>query len=350
MKQIILEMEKLKHLETGLGQFCFHLGNELLLQQQEQFKLNFFLPEQAATLFDKKVAVKFSKQWNKLFMPGASRFDLWHILHQDSKYIPASPKKMVITVHDLNFLQKYSGRKQQSRLQQLQSRIDRSSGVAVISNYTGSVLKNHIELKDCPLRVIYNGNSLKQFPHAQRPGFIQEDHPFFFALGVLSPRKNFHVLPPLLKRFPHHRLVIAGPSHSEYTQQILSAAKAAGVSSRLILVNQITEEEKYWLYANMDAFLFPSLAEGFGLPVVEAMSLGKPVFLSNLTSLPEVGGEMAFYFKNFDAEEMANQLETGLHKVAHISDYSSLVKQHAHQFSWQNAAKEYLNFYSEVLS
>ncbi len=121
------------------------------------------------------------------------------------------------------------------------------------------------------------------------------------------------MLVPFLRALGGGRsLVVAGSAASPYAQEILRLARAEGVAERVLLPGNVTDAEKYWLLANAEAFVFPSLAEGFGLPVVEAMSLGKPVFLSTRTSLPETGGPEAFYWPDFDPRAMAEVFTRGM--------------------------------------
>ena len=125
-------------------------------------------------------------------------------------------------------------------------------------------------------------------------------------------------------------------------------AKNLGIYDRLYLIGTIDDASKYWLYKNCKAFVFPSLTEGFGLPVVEAMSLGKPVFLSNLTSLPEIGGTEAYYWKNFDPKSMIEVFEKGLIDFASDTNKASRSIEWSKQFSWENAAKAYLKLYETL--
>jgi glycosyltransferase involved in cell wall biosynthesis len=99
-------------------------------------------------------------------------------------------------------------------------------------------------------------------------------------------------------------------------KEVMEAAKKFGVEDRVKLIGPATEEEKYWYYKNCEAFLFPSYAEGFGLPVIEAMYHGKPVFISDKTSLPEVGGDAAYYFRNFEPEYMQEVFKEGMRDYA----------------------------------
>ena len=95
-------------------------------------------------------------------------------------------------------------------------------------------------------------------------------------------------------------------------------------------------------------FCFPSLSEGFGLPVAEAMTFGKPVFLSNLTSLPEVGGKEAYYFDDFEPETMAKILHDGLHDFGQNALRQERMRKRAAGFSWPDVAEAYWKLYREV--
>ena len=90
------------------------------------------------------------------------------------------------------------------------------------------------------------------------------------------------------------------------------------------------------------------MSEGFGLPVIEAMLMGKPVFLSKLTCLPEIGGPEAFYWDNFEANNMREVFENGMTVYESDPGKAERIQQHAAQFSWEKAAKAYLDLYDGI--
>jgi len=110
----------------------------------------------------------------------------------------------------------------------------------------------------------------------------------------------------------------------------------------------VTNGEKSWYYKNCLAFVFPSIGEGFGLPVLEAMYFGKPVFLSSATSLPEVGGKVAYYFDNFEPPQMKNVFEKGMQHYNSEHPEQAIIER-AKNFSWEKAADEYLDVYRKFL-
>jgi glycosyltransferase involved in cell wall biosynthesis len=114
------------------------------------------------------------------------------------------------------------------------------------------------------------------------------------------------------------------------------------------ILGPVTEGEKAWYLENCMAYIHPSLAEGFGAPVVEAMSFGKPLFLSHLTSLPEIGGDVAFYFKSFDPGHMTEVLYEGL-QYFQQNGLSQKIKERSTHFNWREKAKQYRDVYHSLL-
>jgi glycosyltransferase involved in cell wall biosynthesis len=347
MLQAGLEMEKLSNLHTGLGMFCRNLGASLLELNPKDIHFQFYLPPNRLELFGKNCQILPQKTWHRWSFPRKYRTDVWHCLHQDSPYFPADGIPLLLTVHDLNFMQKYSGWRLESRKRRLGKMLEKSAAIVCISKATGRHLEEVFGLSTEDYRVVYNGNSLRHFP-AERTVSQPDMKPFLLCLGVLSPRKNAHVLCGMMAHLPGMNLIIAGPQHGDYQKKILAEAHRMGVADRVILPGEVSEEEKYRLLMQMEGLVFPSLAEGFGLPVVEAMSLGKPVFLSGFGSMPEIGGAEAFYWENFDGMHMAEVVLSGLRKAA-LPEASAGLKKQAALFSWQKAALDYCEIYRSLL-
>ena len=171
--------------------------------------------------------------------------------------------------------------------------------------------------------------------------------PFLFTIGTIMEKKNFHVLPALLAG-NDRKLVIAGITQSEaYKKRIIEEAVKHGVEQRLIFTGPISENDKQWYLKNCEAFVFPSLTEGFGLPVVEAMHFGVPIFLSRFTSLPEIGGDVCYYFSSFEKEAMQYAIQKGLDHY-NTTDAKNSIRKRAAMFSWKDAAAQYLEVYRSL--
>lgn len=142
-------------------------------------------------------------------------------------------------------------------------------------------------------------------------------------------------------------LVIIGRKGWDY-EEIISAPNRFGVSSKVLFLEDVSDEELPFFYKNAELFVLPSLYEGFGLPVLEAMKYGCPVVTSNISSLPEAGGEAAVYFNPKSTDDIAEKIEKVLKdeklRKKMISDGFDQVK----KFSWEKSAKEMLSIFEEV--
>lgn len=344
---VIIEMEKLHNLNSGLGQFCLHLGNAII-DEKEKLNIKFFVPANKKEIFGEKNCIK--KKWNHRYFGVNADCKIWHQAHQTSVYLPKDKQtKVILTVHDLNFLDKYEGNKLEKHRRILQKNIDRSDVITVISDYTNAVLQGNVDTGNKKIVKIYNGNTLKRFENVVRPKFMNEEK-FLFSIGIFSAKKNFEVLIPFIKQLGNMNLVIAGDHNTPYGDKIKEMIQSYGVARNVILAGEVTDEEKYWLFRNCSAFVFPSISEGFGLPVIEAMSLGKPTFISDKSSLPEIGGSEAFYFKSFDPTLMANEFRTRMNEFVFDIAKATRIIQHSEKFTWKNAAKEYIQLYKSLLS
>lgn len=346
MHKIILDCERMKYPHTGLYHFCLQLGRSLLKEAVEE-AISFFMPRKCGPVFGTHAQYIYQHAVHKWILPATAKYNVWHATHQGSQYFPANRKiPVVLTVHDLNFLKGNfkSAAKRKTCLQALQHKIDRADHITTISQFVLDDLHAHIRLNNKPATVIYNGCNINAAILPAAP-LVQPGGPFLFTIGTIAVKKNFHVLPALLVNNDKH-IVIAGIVQDEaYKKEIIAAAQKNGVLSRVHFTGPVTEAEKYWYYQHCEAFVFPSLAEGFGLPVIEAMAFGKPVFLSTQTSLPEIGGEDAFYFNDFDPENMREILQRGMTVYSTDTGLVERLKARAYSFNWQQTARQYIEIY-----
>lgn len=345
--KILLDCERMKYPNTGLYEYCNQLG--LALQRVvKKDHLSFYLPENVQDIFGKDAERVIQKSLHKLFIP---RFDadIWHITYQNTGYMKGNKKvKKVLTIHDLNFLyEKTDPQKIQKNLRKVQQNIDRADHLVAISNYAKNDVLKHLDTHNKPFDVIYNGVHVTEPENYTDPSYKPQKE-FLFSIGTVLPKKNFHVLPALL-RGNDYELIIAGKSDKGYVDKIMEMAKQYDVADRVHLPGPISYEDKCWYLKNCKAFMFPSIAEGFGIPVIEAMHFGKPVFLSTRTSLPEVGGKYAYYFDNFEPDYMQQVFEKGREDYETNNRTSDIVK-HALAFNWDKAASEYYEVYKSVIN
>ena len=292
--------------------------------------------------------------------------DLWHATDQQFHLRGGDNKTIqLLTVHDLNFLREKSGLHRWRHVIQLSWRMRHSDYLTCISQYVKDDILQHYSPLTSPFRgsqrgsshpspltnieVIYNGIAAHEDGPQQRPAFVSsDDETFFFTIGQIREKKNFQTLVPMMRHFPGHRLYICGDDHFSYAQQLRQLIEEQG-EGREVLTGKIKDEEKRWLYAHAQAFLFPSRLEGFGIPVLEAMRFGCKVFSSHFSSLPEVCGEHATYFDDYTPESMATTVRKGLASWQKDSAEAKAAQQHSMNFSYQRYAEQYISLYQRLL-
>lgn len=352
MKNIVFDCERMKYANTGLYHYCLSLGKNLqnIICSSRQERLVFYTPPSVSNIMGGSSNQLQQNSLQKFLMPGLKNYDVWHSTYQGSNYLPKRNKKIkvVLTIHDLNFLhEEKSEAKRLKHHKHLQNNIDRSDAIVCISDFCRKDVQNHTEIRNKPIHVIYNGTN-----HLAEP--VLTDHSykpsgkFLFSLGAICRKKNFHVLLPLLKENRDMELLIAGrQDDSHYLQFLRSVARKLKVDENLRLLGSISEHEKSWYYRNCFAFALPSIAEGFGLPVAEAMSVGKPVFLSDRTALPEIGSNLAFYFRDFSESHIQQVFNKGMREYEE-NKMRQAILQHSENFCWDKAALEYLKVYQSL--
>lgn len=352
MKHLLIDLYKTKTLYSGLGQFSLNFAQELMRQLPSNISIDFLAPSQLPPLaLDERSHFVKSNLQIKLLPQLNKTYSIWHSLYQSPSRVPNKNTPQIMTVHDLNFLVEKEPKKQGKYLKKLQKSVNRATHIVAISNYAKESLEKNIDLKGKKVKVIHNGVIATKGSIGKPMGI--KDKPFFFSIGIFHKKKHFESLIPLVKALgTDKQLVIAGDCNTAYGQEVKGLIDKHGMSDQVILTGMVTDAERHWLYANCEALLFPSKAEGFGMPPIEAMQFGKPVFLSKLCSLPEVGGEVAYYFDDINNyEDMASVVKQGMNDFYKKPEYfMERSKAHAAHFSWQKAMEEYIKLYIEVLS
>lgn len=336
----------MKNPNSGYYSFGKGLGDALLAYNNNRFKLTYYLFK-VTTYFNKRVNIIHLFRLHRLFFPHGREFDVVHFTDQTCRLRPyrVSGKK-IMTIHDVNnvHLAFKSQRNITKRVNKLRRFIGYCDKVVAISKFVADDVIRLIPEAAAKMSVIYNGADKLHVPDGYAPAHLPQK-PFLFAIGLLSPQKGFHYIPALLQN-NDLQLVIAG-IETPHKARILQEAERFGCLDRVIITGPVSDEAKTWYFKNCLAFVFPSIAEGFGLPVIEAMYFGKPVFLANATSLPDVGGNAAYYFDNFEPEHMQQVFAAGMKDYTQNKRAESIMA-HAAKFSWQNAAEQYMQLYQEL--
>lgn len=346
--EVLVTFDSMKDANCGYFSFGKGLGDALIQENKEKFKLKFYLFKHTQYLFNGLVDILYLSRLDRLFFGPKNDFDVVHLSDQTCRLRPSKVNaKKIMTIHDMNKVHlKFSKpHRIQVYLKKLGKLISQCDKIVCISQFVANDVAHYFPEAKGKVSVIYNGADKLISNENHHPAFKPEKK-FLFTIGLLSVQKGFHLLPALLKD-NDFELVISG-RETPHKQRILEEAEKYNCLDRVHITGPISDEDKAWYYKNCDAFLFPSVAEGFGLPVIEAMHFGKPVFLSKFTSLPEVGGDIAYYFDNFEPEHMQEVFKNGMSDFTQNNRIKEAIAQ-AEKFSWEIAANQYLNLYQECL-
>src|SRR5574337_225799 len=204
------------------------------------------------------------------------------------------------------------------------------------------------------VRVIPDGYETSRYQtgiDAQRVRQKYDLEVYLLYVGNLLPHKNLgrllNAFARITPKFPH-RLVIAGRKDIRYYPALAAEARRLGLEERVVFLDYVSADELPALYAGAEAFVFPSLYEGFGLPILEAMACGTPVVASRAGSLPEVAGEAALLVDPHDIEELAGAMEAVLSDPAVREDLRRKGLKQVERFSWERTAKMTLEILLEA--
>ena len=303
--------------------------------------------------------------WEQSLFPRALQQQQADLVHGLVNVLPlATNVPGIVTVHDLSFLRmpdKFQQAKRWYLTQLCRASVTKARHVIAVSRQTADDLGHFWGIDPCKISVIYNGVGAEftPAPRAAVEAFRQQrglPARFFLYLGTLEPRKN---LPVLIRAFArwraettaaHHevKLVIAGAKGWFY-EQIFALVTELQLADVILFPGFVPVAELPDWYRAAELFIYPSLFEGFGLPVLEAMACGVPVVCSDTGSLTEVAGDCALTFPA--TEEAA--LVVLLHQLADDAllrqALSDAGLRHVQQFSWQRTAQETFDLYRHVL-
>ena len=348
---ILFDCERLKHPHQGFYTYCDSLGEALAREARKRSEaLCFYLPEQFFGKFGDDMKYLKCRSIDRYWLSSPSYVELWHCARQRSHYMPRTGKaKVLLTVHDINFSLTGTPRKQRLHNRQFQRSLDNSDRIVTISEFSRQqLLESDFDLHGMKVDMVLNGIS-EYHGTPKRPAIVP-DGDFILSVSRITRLKNFEVLVPLLDGNDLKLVLVGHMDKYHYEERILEKARKWGVEDRVIFTGAVSEDEKVWYMENCLAFVFPSLAEGFGLPVLEAMRCSKPVFVSDRMSMKEITGEYGFYFNHdFDPDGMKEEFRKGLELFYNGKFDKDAMAAHVKSFSWDKAAKQYFDIYEDML-
>ena len=219
--------------------------------------------------------------------------------------------------------------------------------IVTVSEFSKSELISGYNIRPDKISVVYNGvtDTYKPANETQKKTareLYAKSKPYFIYLGAIHPRKNILTLVKAFELFKSshasdHQLVLAGRA-SWHTEEVLKHIAGSKWKDSIHLPGYIPTGDAVTLVGSAEAMIYPSLYEGFGLPLVEAMACGVPVICSNVSSLPEVAGNAALLFDPMDVNQLADQMEKISSDETLRKEIITLGTERSKYFSWDKAA------------
>lgn len=351
----------------GVGWHTFHLLHALLNLKEEDLEfVGYMRPGSLSRVRSEEwgdgLAIRWAEasQWTLRRMGARDGLDLYH--GANFKMQTTGRFGGIVTIHDmwLDRFPQYSRKLfgQRWSFYRTKRTISQARKVITVSEHSARDIAMLYGVPREKIAVIYNGVSDAFRPLSDptrlaklRERFSWPADRFILFAGGADPRKNHRVLLEAYAmraaQLRSHCLIMLGaPSHR--FGNIHDTAKRLGLSDRVVCIGHLSADELRVLYAHADLFAFPSLYEGFGMPVLEAMACGTPVITSATTSLPEVAGDAAVLIDPHSPEQLADALVRVVTDPALRECLRAKGFERTKHFTWEHAARMTLAVYREV--
>lgn len=260
----------------------------------------------------------------------------------------------VVTIYDLTtfLFPEHRGQEVSGRLNRRTRQACRKAAkIIAISEATGKDLVEKLKVAAAKIKVIYPGRNALAKPVKNLPASLKRGA-YILSVGTLEPRKNliglfkaYALLPLRLReRYP---LVVCG-AKGWNTGEIFATLSKLKLEDKVKFLGFVSDGTLAKLYAEAAIFVYPSFYEGFGFPVLEALSFGTPVLTSNVSSLPEVAGQAAILVDPKETNAISRGIQQVLEHQEEACELKKRGKKQAQKFSWEKAAKEMIKVFEEV--
>lgn len=357
---------RLMSVPGGIPRYC----SELLLNLTEKF------PETNFVIIVKKIPEFFPKRSNirwvitdihwytikeqlklGVLMNAQTDVDLWHIPHWN---VPITLKKpFVMTFHDFIFEEfpthgnrplKFIAYYIRLIFWRVLMRINviRAKQIIAVSNFVAKQLVQRYEITKSKTQTVYIG--LSNLPNPVKPS-EEIQTPFFLVVGNSYPHKNHELVFKTILDYPRLNAHWYFITHRDrFSEANAAKARALGIDRKVHYLYDAPDTTLAWCYKNMVALVFPSYMEGFGIPPLEAFSLGKPVIAAKTSSLPEVLGNLPRWISPDSNRELGCALQEALKNEKTFSEITiAAEKECAKKFTWEAAAVATQKIYESVL-
>ena len=302
--------------------------------------------------------------WEQLALPRAAQRYKVDLLHCTSNTAPiVCDVPLVLTLHDIIFLEAQGSGN--SSLYQKMGRIyrrlvvprilDKCRRIITVSEYERSNIIKQLGIGEQRMAMIYNGYNEWFRPTTDVDGVYRrymKQPGYLFFLGNTDPKKNTErtlvAYGEYLRKSDVKRPLLMADLDRNYLEQIVRRNDIGHIREHLVLPGYISNADLPYVYGNAFAFLYTSLRESFGIPLLEAMACGTPVVTSNTSSMPEIAGTDAILCDPTSTTDIAAQLLRLEHDTAFYEQQRQNGLRRAQLFSWRQTARQLLDLYTEV--
>lgn len=348
---------------VGSAEVCFQLLSQLSKIDQENEYLiylpvppTFDMPKESARWKYRVVPAR--RFWTLFALPKAVRADKPDVFFSPTHYSPFFiPCPQIIAILDVSY-KYYPELFKKKDLYMLsiwgKSSVKRAKKIITISQNSKDDIMKIYGIPARKVTVLHLG--IKQLPDSKmtKDELLKKydiNGAFILFVGTLQPRKNVKRLVQSISLLQNKnvKLVVIGKKGWMY-DEILSASEKFEVAGRVKFLHEVGNDELVAFYKYAEVFVLPSLYEGFGLPILEAMKYDCPVITSDVSSLPEAGGEAALYVNPEDVSDIAAKIDDVLENKKLRDRMIELGRIQVKKFSWEKAAKEVIKVFSEAKS
>ena len=348
----------------GVGQYVRCLVQALTaLKSSHDFRL--YAPRSTSIPENLKEMVKTDAWtslpwWNPRKVGKRDHLDVYH--GTNFKCHTAGSAGTVLTIHDLwlcrypQYSKKLGG--ERWALRRMKRRVSSVQRVIAVSESTARDVREFLDVPQERIRVVYHGVPVGFYPDQHEPSWLETkqalglpDGEYLLFVGGADPRKNHRLVfralsqaPASLKEYP---LIAVGARQSR-GDDLLETVRSLGIAERVHCVGTVSGRALRVLYSHATAVLFPSIYEGFGFPVLEAMACGAPVLTSNVTALPEVAGDAALLVNPHDETDLLKALSRIVEDRSFRQTLIAKGLKQANRFTWQRTARETLAVYEAL--
>lgn len=304
--------------------------------------------------------IKWPRLWTQAGLAMQTFQDKLDVLFVPAHTLPVIRKpslKTVVTVHDLGseYLPSMHQIKQRLYLGFMQRiQLKSADKIIAVSEATKKDLIKRLGIGEAKITVIYEGYDNKLFKPVKSDILVNslsnynlQPKTYYLFVGTVQPRKNLErLIIAFSRQLSAFRLVIVGQK-GWMSEQIYALPKKLGIGERVKFLGYVPENDLPALYSGALALTFPSLFEGFGLPILEAQACGCPVLTSNVSSMPEVAGKEAVYVDPYSVDDIVEGMRrlqaTGYRKQLIQKGFENIKR-----FSWEKCARETLEVLTDL--